>query len=515
MSNDSSDPSNPYASPSSPGALDQPVGASSDDQALTFGEKVGYGLGDTASNFYWKLFENFQLYFYTDVFGIGPAAAATMFFVTKLWDAVNDPLVGFLSDRTKTAWGRFRPYLLWGAVPFAATGIMTFYTPDLSPSGKLIYAYITYTLVFMAYTAINIPYGALMGVISSNSLERTSVSTFRFILAFLGGLTVQLCTEPLVGFFGGTGQFEVVQEVIDGGTLDVTREIIDKQTGFFWTVVCYSVAAVVLFWITFATTKERVVPEQTKNNRFTSDLKDLLSNRPWIILLFVGLFQILSDWTRGSAVGFYFTYYVGGTFGYFLASATIAGIAGMLLTKPLTEAFGKRNLLIGMNVIKALITACFFFLGPDQQALMYSLNILAAFVSGPIPILLWAMYADVADYSEWKNHRRATGLVFAAATFAQKMGGALGAAVPGWALAAFAFRPPVDGVDQVQSDTTIYGIVMMMSVIPAIFLSGAIFAMFFYNLSEEKIQEIEEELLRRKQSLPDAKSNHSSTNGEL
>ena len=199
-------------------------------------------MGDTASNLYWKLFENFQLYFYTEIFGITAGAAGSMFLVTKIWDAFNDPMIGFLADRTRTAWGRFRPYLIWMSIPFALTGMLAFYTPDLPPTQKLIYAYVTYTLVFMAYTAINIPYGALMGVLSSNSLERTSASTFRFILAFFGGLVVQLCTLPLVEYFGG-GMVEVVK---DGATIE---KVADPQTGFFWTVVCYAVLALSLIHI--------------------------------------------------------------------------------------------------------------------------------------------------------------------------------------------------------------------------------------------------------------------------
>lgn len=467
-------------------------------ETLSVKEKVGYGLGDTASNFYWKLFENFQLYFYTDVFGISAAAAATMFFVTKLWDAINDPLVGILADRTRTAWGRFRPYLLWMSVPFAVTGILTFYTPDLSPTGKLVYAYVTYTLVFMAYTAINIPYGALMGVISSSSLERTSVSTYRFVLAFFGGLIVQKFTEPLVDFFGRTfGQTRTVL------VNNVETLVIDKQTGFTWTVGCYALAAMVLFWVTFATTKERVQPQHSANNRLTEDLGDLLRNRPWLVLLVVGLFQILADWTRGSAVAYYFTYYVGGEFGNFLVTGTVASILGMLATRPLTAWLGKARLLIIANLLKAILTAVFFLLGPQQVGWMYFLHAAAAFISGPVPILLWAMYADVADYSEWKNGRRATGLVFSAATFSQKMGGALGAAVPGWTLAWVQFQAPIEGIAQPQSAATIAGIIWMMSLIPAAFLMAAIVALLFYNLTDSLLQQIEQDLRDRQQAVPE------------
>lgn len=481
--------SNPYNAPTQPG----PSGSGSGDASasstgqLSVAEKVGYGLGDTASNLYWKLFENFQLFFYTDVFGITAGAAATMFLVTKLWDAVNDPLIGFLSDRTRTAWGRFRPYLIWMAIPFAITGILTFYTPDLSPGWKLVYAYVTYTMVFMAYTAINIPYGALMGVITPNPLERTSVSTYRFVLAFAGGLIVQLCTEPLINLFG-SAVYDAQGKVTS----------VDKQTGFFWTVVCYAVLAVVLFAITFASTKERVQPSAKGNNAFRDDLRDLLGNRPWMVLLVVGLFQILAGWTRGSAIAYYFTYYVDSPFGWFLVSGTIAAIVGMLFTKPLTAIFGQRMLMILMNVLTALCMAAYFLIDNTNTALIYGLHILASFVSGPVPVLLWAMYADAADYSEWKNDRRATGLVFSAATFSQKLGGALGSAIPGWALASFQFREPIDGVTQTQSPETISGIILLMSVIPALFLFCSAAAMFFYNIDRKLLGQIESDLASRK-----------------
>ncbi len=529
---------------------------------LSIAEKVGYGLGDTASNLYWKIFEFFLMYFYTDVFGISAKSAGTMMLVTRIWDAINDPFVGYIADRTKTAWGRFRPYLIWFCVPFAITGTLTFYTPDLGPTGKLIYAYVTYTLVMMVYTAINIPYSALMGVISPSSLERTSVSTYRFVLAFVGGIIVQYFTLELVGIYGGTEM-----AIVDGVEKQV---VINEQAGFFWTMATFSVAAVILFLITFATTKERVQPQvevaltyksdwyflrtslklhqilliglallialstgfdtqalpwvasgyvvaslimllvratARKSNDGKSmvqstlelDFNDLLANRPWMVLFGFGLFQLMGAFVRGGAILYYFKYYVGDS-SYapaFFVSGSVAAIIGMLLTKYLTALFGKKMLMIYMNVGVALSTATFLFIPPDQVALMFAAHIAASFIGGPSPVVLWAMYADAADYSEWRNHRRATGLVFSAATFSQKMGCAVGAAMTGFALDFYQYAQPIDGVDQAQSETTLTGLRMMMSLIPAVFFVAAAMCVMFYQINEKLLQQIELDLQSR------------------
>ena len=540
-------------------------------QRLSWREKVGYGLGDTASNLYWKTFEFFLMYFYTDVFGIKAGAAGTMLLVTRIWDAINDPLVGYFADRTRTAWGSFRPYLVWMCIPFAITGVLTFYTPDLSDKGKLIYAYVTYTLVMMAYTSINIPYGALMGVISASSLERTSVSTYRFVLAFVGGIIVQYFTLDLVGFFGGTESV-----VVDGK--EMTR-VLDEQTGFLCTMVVFSIAAVILFLITFATTKERVLPEIQKTSTYPADLKflltstklhqviigglsllailatqfslavlpwivgiylalsvvglllrflnqssdefesdvqqssleldfnDLLANRPWMVLFGFGLFQLMGAFVRGGAILYYFKYYCNNesVVPSFFVAGSLAAIAGMLLTKKLTSVFGKKMLMIYMNVGVAVITAAFFLLNPEDTGWMFALYIASSFVGGPSPVLLWSMYADTADYSEWRTRRRATGLVFSAATFSQKMGCAVGAAMTGFALEFFQYAEPVDGVEQLQADVTLNGLCMMMSFIPAGFFLAAAICLAFYSISDRVLDEIETELQARKNAQgPDA-----------
>lgn len=439
-------------------------------------EKIGYGLGDTASNFFFQMFVNFLLFFYTDVFGIPAAAAGTMFLLTRIWDTINDPIMGVIADRTETKWGKFRPYLIWIVIPFAIIGVLTFTTPNLSVTGKIIYAYITYTLMMMAYTAINIPYSALMGVISPNSLERTSLSSYRFVLAFVGAFVVQGLTLPLVGFFGKG----------------------DQAKGFQFTMILYSILAVILFLITFATTKERVHPPKDQKTSLKNDLKDLIHNQPWIVLFFLGIFALSYVSIRSGSIMYYFKYYLGreSLASAFMVSGTVGVIIGVMLTEYLSKKFGKRNLYMILMGATSILTILFYFIQADQIFLIFAMNILISLIIGPTVPLIWAMYADTADYSEWKYGRRATGLVFSAATFAQKFGWTIGGALAGWLLAYFGFK-----ANMVQSVSTQDGIRLMMSIIPAIGSILATIAAIFYKIDEPLMKRIEMELAERKAKI--------------
>ena len=416
---------------------------------LRFQEKVAYGLGDTASNFYFQMFMNFLLFFYTDVFGIGAAAAGTMLLVARIWDTGVDPVMGVIADRTHTRWGRFRPYLLWGCLPMAVTGVATFTTPHLDASGKLVYAYVSYTLVMMAYTFINIPYSALMGVISPNSLERTSVSAFRFVLSYGGLFIVQAATLPLVGYFGrGMGS--------PAG----------DQHGFMMVMVVYGVVGTALFLVTFAGTRERVQPAKEEANTLKTDLRDLMHNRPWIMVCFIGVFALCHIAVRMGAILYYFKYYVGNTemATLFMLLGTIGVIAGTSTAGTLAKWFGKRRAYMGLMTVASLLCIVLYFVPKEQIVLVFAIWIVISMLFAPTSPLLWAFYADTADYSEWKTGRRATGLVFSAASFSQKLGWTVGGAMGGWMLAWFGFHPNV-----AQSVGAQTGIRLMLTIIPAAF----------------------------------------------
>lgn len=530
---------------------------------LSVGEKIGYGLGDFASNLYWKTWEFFLIYFYTDVFGLTARSAGQLMLVTRVFDAVSDPLVGYMADRTRSSWGRFRPYLLWMSLPLAITAVLTFTTPDLPPTAKLVYAYVTYTAVMFAYTAINIPYGAMLGVISADSAERTSVSTYRFVSAFCGGLIVQWFTLDLVRWFGGTRAV-----VINGAVKEVVE---NESRGFTITMAIFATIAVVMFVITFLSTRERVEPESNIATTYRADVRfvltsirlhqtvlilvglmlgfasmlswsmlglvlagyvvgsvlslalvawasgaldpsdqpssleadfhDLCRNGPWVALFLFGLLQLTGLFVRGGAILYYFKYYCNDASlaSTFWVVGGFSAIAGMLLTKPLVARFSKRSLLFVLNIGVAESMLVFYFLRPDQTGWMFAAQALAGFIGGPIPVLLWAMYADVVDYSEWKTHRRATGLIFAAATFSQKLGCAVGAAMTGFTLDFFLYAPPIGGIEQTQSDFTIDGIRWMVSVIPAALLVAASATLWLYCIDRKTEQSVQTELATRKQ----------------
>jgi GPH family glycoside/pentoside/hexuronide:cation symporter len=445
-------------------------------EKLSFSEKLGYGMGDAASNLFFVTFNVFLLYYYTDVFGITAAAVGGMFLITKIFDAVSDPIMGLIADRTNTRWGKFRPYLLFAAIPYGLCGYAMFANPDLSDTGKLIYAYATYSLMMLAYTAINVPYSALMGVISPVSMERTKVASFRFFCAISAGWLVGTFVRPL-------------QQILGGG---------DDALGFKLTMGIFAVASVVLFWITFATTKERVSPEPMESNT-RSDIKVLLSNGPWRALFWAGIFTLVNIAVRQGTQIYYFKYYIGDNgerifwildkFSVFASTGTLAMLVGVSLTKMLCEKFEKRQLLIVLSIVNAVGMAAFFVLPADGFILMLAVNMVATIAAGPTPALVWSMYADCADYGEWKTGRRTTGLVFSGIQFSHKLGLAVGAGLAGIILSWFGFV-----ANEVQTDSAMFGIRFLFSIFPAGFALLGVVAIYFYKIDNKMLQQMEQEL---------------------
>ena len=458
-------------------------------------EKMSYGMGDMASNLFYQTFSMFLLYFYTDVFGISAAAAGTMFLVVRMLDTFYDPIVGMMADRTKSKYGKFRPWILYTVVPFGVIGFLTFYTPELATSAKLVYAYVTYTAMMFIYSTINVPYGALMAVMTPNSLERTSLSAFRSISAFLGGLIVQAFTLKLVNVFG------LLKPHTDGS--------VNEQFGFSTAMGFYSVLAVIMFSTTFLVCKERVKPVSDEKNSFKRDIKDLFHNTPWLILTLVGIMTCLFVSIRNGSIIYYFKYYVNnaGTanlFGFeigadalvstFMVVGTAFSILGTVLLKPMAAWIGKKQVYILSMALGTVTSVAYYFLEKDQISLMFLFQALSNLAVGPAMAMMWSMYADTADYSEWKTGRRATGLIYSSANFSQKFGWSIGGAIAGYLLAYFGFvaNAPV-------TTETEHGVKILFAIMPAFWSVIAVISLFFYQLDEQKVSDINKELAALKE----------------
>ncbi len=448
------------------------------NQKLSIKEKVGYSLGDTASHFVWDMVGFWLLFFYTDVYGISAAAAGTIMLIARFWDMAIDPIIGVVSDRTNTRWGKFRPYILFGAIPYAVLAILTFTTPNFGEVGKIVYAGATYVLLMTAYAFINLPYSALGAVMSADTYERAGLNTYRFIAGFIGQFIVTGLALTLAKYFGGG----------------------DKAQGFQYTVFLFAGLSLVFFFITFKTTKERVQPPKEQKNSLKEDISNLFKNKAWVILAIVGIVSFIMFAMQNAAIAYYFKYYLGreDNVQLFNVIGTVALIVALPLSKPLAKRFGNKNVFIGSSLISGLFFILIYLPGVTNITTIYVFNIIAKMAYAPAVPLLWTMIADSADYGEWKSGRRSTGLYFSAAVFAQKAGWGIGAAIAGWILTVSQFVPNVE-----QTETAITGIKLLVSVIPGIlYMSCAIF-MIFYKIDKKTTDQMKIDLdERRKIDLP-------------
>lgn len=467
-------------------------------------EKIGYGFGDMSSSMFWKIFSYYLPFFYSNIFGLSLAHAGTLVLVTKLYDAVSDPVMGLIADRTNTRWGKYRPYLLWIAIPFAVAGVLAFFTPQTDNyTFKHVYAYVTYILMMTVYTAINVPYGAMLGVMTDDSREKSVFSSFRMFFAFIGSFIAMGSFEPLL---------KLRQSIL--GTLPAEWTLADS-TPADWTIAVSVIGIVcaVLFILSFVMTRERVTEaemakepvrenfDETAKTSVAEDLKALVANGPWWMLLGGGIAILLFNCVRGGAAAYYFADVLGTnaifTLALFLTVGEISQLVGVVVTVPVSEKIGKKATFLLVLVAVTVLSVIVAFL-PETPAGMWALlvsQILICIAIGINSPLLWSMFADVADYSELKNGRASTGLIFSSSSMAQKFGAAFGSAIVLWVLMAFGYD---NAKGAVQTPEALATIKALISWIPAIGSAAGIAIMLGYPLTDKKMSEIRQELSKKR-----------------
>jgi len=463
-------------------------------------EKIGYGFGDAASSMFWKIFGMYSLFFYTDVFGITAKAAGTMFLVARLWDSFFDVIVGIKADRTKTRWGKYRPYLLWFAIPFAVMGIITFFTPDFGQMGKVIYAYITYSLMMVVYSLINVPYASLLGAMSADPTERNSLSSYRMSFAFIGSFVTFMLLQPLIDFFAKTFHPQSLEQATHAVNLTVST----SPVGWVMGVGAIGILCVVLFLLCFSWTKERVTQIASEENvSIKEDLKNLFHNSPWWILVATGLAALLFNAVRDSVAIYFFRDYVKVNYHvaatgwdlttiYFLVGQA-ANLIGVMAAPSLSAKYGKRKTYMISILLAGILSTGFYFI-PNNITLILIFQFVISMFAGYVLPLLWSMFADIVDHQELLTGRRATGLIFSSSSMSQKLGWALGSALSGWILAVFNYAPEA----LQQSPQTLLGEHIMISLLPAVCCVLAFVGMLFYPLSDQKVKENSEMLNQRR-----------------
>ncbi len=473
------------------------------EYSLSIREKIGYSLGDLSANLVFQTLITYLAYFYTDIYGLESGDATAIIFIVGTVAAFGfNPIVGALADRTNTKWGKFRPWILWTSIPLGVTAVLAFTTPDFSYNGKVIYAVVTYTLLLLLYAGSNLPYSALSGVITGDMKERNSISAYRFVAVMFAQFFVQVFMLPIINYVGGG----------------------DKALGIEITMTWLAVIGTILLLITFISTKERIVPKPEQKSSLQEDVKDLIKNVPWVIMLSVTILLFTTLAMKGGAYVYYFENYVSkeslsdfispilqffsqiginffgndpvsAGFGLFNAGGIIFMIVGIGLSKMLADKYGKRNIFGIFLFISTLFVLIFYILSPESINLIFGAQILHGFFYGITIPLLWAMIADVADYSEWKNNRRATAIIFSAMMVGLKLGLSIGGALVAQILGNYGYEPNSVGE---QTESAILGTKMLVSVYPSIPFLIAAGLLFFYVIDKDLEERIESELSKRR-----------------
>lgn len=462
-------------------------------------QKIGYGFGDMASSMFWKVFSYYLPFFYANVFGISLIDTGVLLLVTRIWDAVSDPMMGIVADRTKTRWGKYRPYLLWVAAPFSICGILLFTTPDWGYGAKLVWAYVTYILMMTVYTGINVPYGAMLGVMTDDSQEKTVFSSFRMFFAYGGSFIALFAWDPLCSMF---------------------RDSMGLSLQGSWqaAMIVIAVCCFVLFLLCFKLTRERLATVSTAS--LGKDLKALVTNKPWWLLNGASLCFNLFNTVRGATVAFFFADIIGGEqhivvfalsilfySGLFLGVGEVANMVGVALAVPVTKKLGKKPTFIMVDILLVVFSVVFFMCSPASNGgllVMLLLQVVISVLTGIMSPLVWSMYADVSDYSELKYKSASTGLIFSSASMAQKFGGAIGGAAVMWLLhgAGYVERPEgVQSLDIVQPDSAINCLWMLMTFIPAGVALLSMIIVWLYPLGTDRMNQIVCDLKVQRESL--------------
>ena len=456
--------------------------------------KIGYGLGDMSSSMFWKIFTAYLPFFYSTVFGLSLVDATFLMLITRIWDAISDPMMGIIADRTQTKWGKYRPYLLWMAVPFALVGILLFTTPDLGYEGKRIWAYVTYILMMTVYTAINVPYGAMLGVMTADSDEKTVFSSFRMFFAYAGSFVVLAGWEPLCKLFNKV-------QGIDNSVND--------PSSWQYAMIVVALCCLVLFVLTFLMTRE-TVKSMKKESSVGSDLKSLFKNSPWWILLGGVLFFNLFSAVRYTAGPFFFASVIGDGAqlkifsteflfyaGIFFAVGEVSNMVGVALTPSIAGKIGKKSTFM-YSLILLIILSCLFFFVPLTTTgywIMMILQVAINILTGIISPLVWSMYADIADYAEHKFKTASTGLIFSSSSMAQKFGGAIGGSAVTAILAMVGFNTEATAI---QTESALVWVKALMSIVPAFVAGLSLLFVSIYPLTTNRMKEIQSELESRR-----------------
>lgn len=443
-------------------------------------EKVGYGFGDMSSSMFWKIFSYYLPFFYSNIFGLRLDQVGVLLVVTRIWDAVSDPMMGVIADRTRTKWGKYRPYLLLMALPFAISGIFLFTTPAVSPTMKLVWAYVTYIMMMTVYTGINVPYGAMLGVMTDDSDTKTVLSSFRMFFAYGGSFIALFCWEPLCNALGGYG----------------------TPAGWQHAMIVIAGLCLVLFLLSFAMTREKLHTESTSS--IASDFGSLVRNAPWWILIGAALCSNLFNTVRGSTVAYFFNDVIGpdvhlnlGRWGFlfyaglFLSIGEVCNMLGVAMTTPIAKALGKKTTYMLSFAALIVLSIAFFFVPKTGYWWMIVLQVVISIFTGIISPLVWSMYADVSDFAENRDGTASTGLIFSSASMAQKFGGAFGGYAVMALLGAFGYNTAAGAV---QTAEAVKGLWILMSWVPAAVAALAIVIVFFYPLTKSRMEKIQEEL---------------------